>query len=594
MKRRSLALSTLTALLLSTACSKPAEAPAEGAAKKDDKAAAETDAAKTDGAKSGDKANAAGDAVVAGDTVSECPKSLGGKDEVSRVIKKECGEVHVTDTYEIEGTLTLEAGARLAFADGAKLEVGQWNPGKLIVAGTKDDPVVFTAKGDKAAGVWGGIRLSDKAARSKIEHLVVEFAGASETPAVTIDAPDVTVDGLVVRDAKHIGLHVTDVPGLALTSPTFQRGPERVAEVHPNALGGVGPGTYDPNMKIRVLDGKISREATWQDHGAPLVLTGEIEVEGKDGAQTKLTIAAGSELRFEAEGRIVVGKWDPAKVVVTGTAEAPVKFTNLADAAGAPWASIAIRNHGELELTGAHLAFAGKDDEGAVLVDREGKAKIVASKIVDSVQGVITRADDATLSIEGTTFERVPTPFVLHPNVVAGLLSGNVYDATATGRVEEGKVAKDATWTLQALPLVFAGEITVEKAKLALPAGFVGRFERGAKIVVGTWDASEFTAIGTAEAPILLEGAVDEPSVWGPIAINSKTTKAELVHVRVKGTSGEAAIEVARDAIVTLDHVTGAKLEGAIVKSDCGSKLTATNLVAEEGTPKTTIDPEGC
>lgn len=590
MKRLPLALPTLALLLVSIGCSKSAEAPADGS-KKEEKSAADADAAK---AKADGKANAAGDAVAAGETVTECPKSLGGKDEVSRVIKKECGEIPVTETYVVEGTLTLEAGARLAFADGASLEVGQWNPGKLIVMGSKEDPVVLTSKGDKVAGVWRGVFLGDKAVRSKVEHLVVEFAGASETAAVIVESADVAIDHLTVRDVKHLALRLADVAGTTVTNPSFLRGPERIAEVHPNTLAAMGPGTFDPNMKIRVLDGRVMGEATWQDHGAPLLVAGDVEIEGKEGAQAKLTIAAGSEIRFDGTGRLHVGRWDPGKLIVAGTPEAPVKITNLADAAGTPWAAISVNNHGELDLTGAHLAFAGKDDEGAIRADGNAKVKVSASRITDSAQGVVARGESSTISVETTTFERVPTPYVLHPNLIVGLLAGNVYDTTAVARVEGGNVTKDATWTLQSLPFVFLGELTVEKVKLALPAGFVGRFERGAKIVVGTWDSSEFAAIGTAEAPIVLEAAVDEPSVWGPIALNAKTVKAELAHVKLKGMAGEAGIEVARDAVVTLDHVTGTKLEGAIVKSDCGSKLTATNLVAEEGTPKTTIDPEGC
>src|SRR5439155_178674 len=83
------------------------------------------------------------------------------------------GVVPVTGDYHINnGTLTLEAGATLAFKDGATLHVGYNDAAKLIVKGTADAPVRFTAMGDKVPGVWAGVELHEHAARSQIDHLV--------------------------------------------------------------------------------------------------------------------------------------------------------------------------------------------------------------------------------------------------------------------------------------------------------------------------------------------------------------------------------------------------------------------------------------
>ena len=69
--------------------------------------------------------------------------------KVKRIIRKECGAVPVTGTYRVDGgSLTLEAGASLAFADGAEISVGYYEPAKLIVQGTKEEPVVFTSSGE--------------------------------------------------------------------------------------------------------------------------------------------------------------------------------------------------------------------------------------------------------------------------------------------------------------------------------------------------------------------------------------------------------------------------------------------------------------
>ena len=46
----------------------------------------------------------------------------------------------------------------------------------------------LTALGDKVPGVWAGVDLHEHAARSQIDHLVVEFAGDESNEAVKVDA----------------------------------------------------------------------------------------------------------------------------------------------------------------------------------------------------------------------------------------------------------------------------------------------------------------------------------------------------------------------------------------------------------------------
>src|SRR5262249_26298786 len=145
--------------------------------------------------------------VSSAPTVTECPKSLDGSESVNRVITKACGVVPVTGDYHINnGTLTLEAGATLAFKEGTKLNVGYNDTAKLIVKGTADAPVTFTTSGDKVSGVWNGVTLHEHADRSTIDHLIVEFAGPDSGEAVHIDAQDVVWTNSTIRGVKGAGL----------------------------------------------------------------------------------------------------------------------------------------------------------------------------------------------------------------------------------------------------------------------------------------------------------------------------------------------------------------------------------------------------
>ena len=82
--------------------------------------------------------SATGDATQKQAGEMACPPSLTGSETINRTIPKGC-KTTVTDAYMVDGgTLTIEEGATLAFADGAYLSIGASEAAKLIVQGTND------------------------------------------------------------------------------------------------------------------------------------------------------------------------------------------------------------------------------------------------------------------------------------------------------------------------------------------------------------------------------------------------------------------------------------------------------------------------
>src|SRR5262249_16346550 len=132
------------------------------------------------GAAAAPAANAPGGEESSLSTVIECPtRPLGGEEKRQRFIGKACGTVVVAAPYHLNhGALTLEAGAVLAFKEGASLNVGYYDSAKLLVRGTDAAPVVFKAA--DGGGRWQGLRLFEHADRSSIDHLVLEDAGEED------------------------------------------------------------------------------------------------------------------------------------------------------------------------------------------------------------------------------------------------------------------------------------------------------------------------------------------------------------------------------------------------------------------------------
>src|SRR5262249_9636705 len=137
--------------------------------------------------------------------VNDCPKSLAGTEKVARTIPKGCGPIVVTGNWYFDGSLTVEAGVTFKFQEGVEAIFGRNDTTKVIIKGTPDAPVVMTSAGDAVAGFWGGIGIWEHAARSRIDNLVIEHGG-DDNGIIRVRADDLTLKGLVVRDAKVIGL----------------------------------------------------------------------------------------------------------------------------------------------------------------------------------------------------------------------------------------------------------------------------------------------------------------------------------------------------------------------------------------------------
>lgn len=126
--------------------------------------------------------------------------------------------VHLVVEGPGDPTLTLEPGARLAFGEGAELDVGFGAPGALVAEGDAIHPVVF--EGAEEAR-WVGVHFGPMTslARSRIAFARVEHAGApSGSVLPTCGADDARPDEAMITFQGVEGLG-------ALRAVTFVDGP---------------------------------------------------------------------------------------------------------------------------------------------------------------------------------------------------------------------------------------------------------------------------------------------------------------------------------------------------------------------------------
>lgn len=553
--------------------------------------------------------NAAGEAVAEKKSDSECPKSLGGTDEVDRVIKGECGVVPVTGEYRVEGgTLTIEAGATLSFAPGARLVIGEWKTGKLVVKGTPEKPVTFTASGDKVPGSWGGVFIGSSGDRSTLDGLVIEHAGSNDDGALTVSgAEEVAVRGSIIRSAKSVGVVVTGdgVQLGTLSGTTFETVGQAAVRLPLACTGAIATDNVFPKDAtgvVQVVGGAVDKAINWKPIGAPWVVQGELRVEGQNGQSPTWIIEGPNAIKVARDTRIVVGEWSRGQLTTTGSETAPVTFGPLEGQEPGSWDGLHVGGSGVLDLSGATFELGGSGDNGVVWAADEAQVSIkgstfrmnqknvgfgVAAKIkaFENNQFVVRGADPAGPVVGSPSLR-------LAASGVKALGAGNRWGEGSVILVNDAATGTEGgTWKNPGAPLRFEDGLRVQ-GTLTIDAGTVLQFADGQGMQVGEWERATLDAKGTVEAPVVFEGARPEAGAWSGITVHAQGT-ATFTHVAVRH-AGDSGITTNGAATMKLDQVVGSKLTGATVSWACEAKVERVGVTAADGTPMAEKAPEGC
>lgn len=584
MHRSSLAFVLLAPLAL-FACNKSAE---EGADAKSNAKAGTTDGAK----QGGDGAGTAGsdDAPAAAQT---CPAKLEGDVVGDVLITKDCGDVIIEGSVYVYSTLTLEAGARLVATDSAQLVVGAWDkPGKLITKGTSEAPVVITSKGDKAPGVWGGVSLEGAAARSQIDGLVLEYAGAGEVAALQVAAADVTIGSLTVRNSKGPAVDLTVESSAALASLSVEKVGVPALRTTAAAASGV-VAVAGEGAEAHIVTGNFARDSKLAAIGVPWVITYDAAIEGEESSAAVLTVAAGAKLRFTESGALTVGRYNTGKLVLAGEAGKELELGSARGAQADAWRGLEVGSKGTLEAKHVKLGDAGRDQAAAIELTDTCTASLSNLAISNSSTGVRVTSSNTKLTLANSSFTAVPVAIEAHPVTFAGVGAGNSYDAQSRIVLIDGTVESPIAWTAQPTVVELRGNLSVDnKGKLTV-AGGKFQVADGVTIDVGTYDTATLELKGTATAPVEIAATRDEPQLWGPISFHGRATASVLEHVLLRSVGGAAGVVVEDEAVVKIDDLRCDRC-AATVQWSCAAKLEKANVSAGAETASAELAPEGC
>jgi hypothetical protein len=100
--------------------------------------------------------------------------------------------------------VTIEAGTKLVFTSGTRVEVGYDGTGSLVAVGTAAKPITFTGESGRA-GAWDGIIFSSEAGKGNmLERVVIEYA---DYAVQVTDDMGGFIKNTTIRSSKSSGIY---------------------------------------------------------------------------------------------------------------------------------------------------------------------------------------------------------------------------------------------------------------------------------------------------------------------------------------------------------------------------------------------------
>jgi hypothetical protein len=423
-------------------------------------------------------------------------------------------------------TLTLEAGVEIRFGQDAELRVID---GALKAMGTEQAPIRMVARPNSPPkGYWRCVVFAGGGSASEMNHVTLSDCGrdSGEGACIALEnkvAP--VLRNVTVRNSSTMGVVVADdgsAFGTGSTTLSVSGSGSYAMHIGANQADTLpAGGTFTSNAPDAIeLEGNVSRSQTWPNLGIPYVVNDHVNVESA--TSPRLTLSAGTVLRFGRDYGLYVGGDFPGELIVDGTAASPILLTaDSASPTPGHWRGVHLKHQssGTSRISHATIEYAGAS--GSVGTGNlnvygnfgNGGARPVINNVVvqkGSEYGAYVVNDGAfgPGSTVLTARDNGSYAIGVEPNYVGSIPTGGTFSGNTPNAVEipSGRVITTQTWPNLRIPYVVNGLVNVSSAttpKLTLLPGTELRFGQGQGLSVGAeGQPGILLAEGTSEEPI--------------------------------------------------------------------------------------------
>jgi hypothetical protein len=460
-------------------------------------------------------------------------------------------------------TITIAPGTTFVMGPDSAIEFG-WNGNTttVVARGTAEQPITFCGR-ENRKGFWDDVAFGARVTTdSALEFVRIAHAGRAD--AALKLAAGVRLRDVSVIDSGSDGVRATDFGAESERLIVKGSGAAAMELQNAAAVNTLPKGselTGNTRDAVRLSFRTIAASTTFRNVGVPYVQEQSVDV--TSGAE--VAFEEGVDYRFASDTKLEVG-WNgnDATLSVRGSAERPVTFSGLEPRAGY-WAGILVRSRVRSASRVAHAivrhaggagadGVAGAAGRAAVLV----QAPIALENVTledNKVLGVRIdqaglAATSATLTVtrtEGPPVEVAPDALVTVPT--GGRFTGNVADVIA---VRAGDFRARGRVKDVGVPYRFDGTVrTVGGSELTIDPGVQAVMTSGTQLDVG-WNNNDvlFSAVGTAEKPIVFRGATETVGFWGGLVLNGQVRAASRLSFVQIGHAGQgvggAALRLAK------------------------------------------------
>ena len=323
-----------------------------------------------------------------------------------------------------------------------------------------------------------------------------------------------------------------------------------------------------------------------------MAIGGDAQFEG-----ALLSIAPGTTFIMGADSSLEIGVDTRTTVMALGTEQRPIRFCPASSATG-QWKGVRIGRDVSSDSVFEHVQIRGAGAAGAALALQAGIRLTDVSihgSVGDGVRAELFARGSARLNVLNSAGAPVvlTAPAAFNELPLGGHFEGNA-DNVVRVRFSE-RITTAVTVHDPGIPYVQEGEVDVDDIEITFEAGVDYRFAADGRLVFGfSGEATELHVAGTAEAPVVFQGAEPTKGYWQGLEIQRAVNIAStLSHMRVLHAGGlehpslRIASELSVSDLTLEDNLIGLHLASPLQPDS--ARLT---IAGTEGPPLVVLDSE--